>query len=129
MSRRSNYDKSPAIQVGNEKDCHKGWDEIGNALLSGLPDSGGVICVECYPGAFANRIEKSLRRVFAPCEVIRTSELLKDPDDVRDLLFPYLGSDPVFGRMNGITIRITSIGTASRAPAARLGITALSDCW
>src|ERR1039458_3938282 len=105
MMRPSNYDKFPTVQAGDEKDCLKGWDEIGNALLSSLPDSGGVICVECYPGAFTDRIENSLRRVLAPCDVVRTSELLKDPDDVRNLLSPYLGSDPVFGRMNGITIQ------------------------
>jgi mannose-6-phosphate isomerase class I len=105
MSRTSNYDKLPTIHSGDEKDCLKEWDEIGNALLAGLPDSGGVICVECYPGAFVDRIEKSLRRVLAPGDVIRTSELLKDTDEIRDLVSPYLGSDPVFGRMNGITIQ------------------------
>jgi hypothetical protein len=105
MTRQSNYDKLPTIQAGDEKDCLKGWEEIGNTLLSSLPESGGVICVECYPGAFVDHIEHSLRRVLAPCDVIRTSELLKDSDELRDLLSPYLGNDPVFGRMNGITIQ------------------------
>ncbi len=68
MSRTSNYDKLPTIQAGDEKDCAKGWEEIGNALLAGLPESSGVICVECYPGAFIDRIENSLRRVLAPCD-------------------------------------------------------------
>ncbi len=105
MSRTSNYDKLPTIQAGDGKDCLKGWDEIGSALLAGLPEPGGVICVECYPGAFADRIENSLRRVLASCDVIRTSELLKDPDDIRSVLAPYLGNDPVFGRMNGVEIQ------------------------
>ena len=105
MTRTSNYDKLPTIHAGDEKDCLRGWDEIGNALLASLPYSGGVICVECYPGAFVDRIENSLRRVLAPCDVLRTSELLKDPDEIRTVLAPYLGNDPVFGRMNGIAIQ------------------------
>jgi mannose-6-phosphate isomerase class I len=105
MSRPSNYDKLPTIQAGNEQDCAKGWEEIGNVLIAGLPESSGVICVECYPGAFTDRIEAALQSVLAPSIIIRTSDLLKDPHDLRAVLSPYLGSDPVFGRMNGITIQ------------------------
>ena len=104
MSRPSNYDKLPTIQAGNEQDCAKGWVEIGEALLAELPESGGVICLECYPGAFADRIEAALHNILAPCAVIRTSEFLKGPNDLRAVLSTYLGDDPVFGRMNGITI-------------------------
>ena len=105
MSRPSNYDKLPTIQAGNEQDCAKGWEEIGKALIAGLPECSGVICVECYPGAFTDRIESALQSVLAPSIVIRTSDLLKDANDLRAILSPYLGSDPVFGRMNGITIQ------------------------
>jgi mannose-6-phosphate isomerase class I len=104
MTRQSNYDKFPFIPAGDEKDCARGWAAIGGALLSSLPEHGGVICVECYPGAFVDGIEHALCDALAPCAVIRTSELLKSPDAIRGLLSPYLGSDPVFGRMNGIVI-------------------------
>src|SRR5208282_659658 len=105
MMRTSNYDKFPTIQAGEEQDCLKGWNEIGNILLSSLPESGGVICVECYPGTFVDRIERALRSALEPCAVICTSNLLKSPNDLRAILSPYLGNDPVFGRMNGITIQ------------------------
>jgi mannose-6-phosphate isomerase class I len=104
MTRQSNYDKFPSIQAGEEQDCIQGWTEIGNALLSSLPERGGAIAVECYPGTFIDQIELALLSALGPCAVIRTSELLKEPDAVRELLSPHLGTDPVFGRMNGITI-------------------------
>jgi mannose-6-phosphate isomerase class I len=104
MTRQSNYDKYPTIQAGDEQDCAKGWAEIGNALLASLPGQGSVVCVECYPGTFVDEIERALRRALEPCIVIRTSELLKTPDAIRSLLSPYLGNDPVFGRMNGTVI-------------------------
>lgn len=105
MSRQSNYDKLPTVQSGDEKECVNGWEEIGNALRSSLPEHGGVICIECYPGAFVDQIERALSKVLAPCAVLRTSELLRDPSELRTFLSPYLGNDPVFGRMNGITIQ------------------------
>jgi mannose-6-phosphate isomerase class I len=104
MTRQSNYDKFPSIQAGAEKDCAKGWAEIGSGLLSRLPGHGGVICVECYPGTFAGEIERGLCSALTPDAIIRTSELLKSPEEIRAMLSPFLGSDPVFGRMNGIVI-------------------------
>ncbi len=105
MKQHSNYDKSPFISVGDERDCIKGWKEIGEVLLSSLPGARGVVCVECYPGAFAGEIECALKNAFEPCAIIRTSDLLKSPDAIRTMLYPNLGDDPVFGRMNGIEIR------------------------
>jgi hypothetical protein len=105
MIRRSSYDKLPFISVGDECDCITGWKEIGEVLLSSLRRDSGVVCVECYPGAFAREIEDALQDTFAPCSIIRTSDLLKNPDAIRAMLYPSLGDDPVFGRMNDTTIR------------------------
>ncbi|MGA2806558.1 MAG: class I mannose-6-phosphate isomerase [Terracidiphilus sp.] len=121
MTRKSNYDKLPSIQAGEEQDCIKGWAKIANALLCSLPERGGVIAVECYPGVFADQIENALQSALAPCAVIRTSELLKTPEAIRAMLAPYLGNDPVFGRMNGIAIE--DYFDASRLESARLQFT------
>jgi mannose-6-phosphate isomerase class I len=104
MTRKSNYDKLPTIKAGSEQDCIQGWNKIGIALLSSLPECGGTICVECYPGTFDGEIERALTYTLAPCTVIRTSDLLKGPDLLHGLLSASLGNDPVFGRMNGITV-------------------------
>ena len=77
--------------------------------------------MECYPGVFADQIENALQSALAPCAVIRTSELLKTPEAIRAMLAPYLGNDPVFGRMNGIAIE--DYFDASRLESARLQFT------
>ncbi|MFY9853595.1 MAG: mannose-6-phosphate isomerase, partial [Terracidiphilus sp.] len=104
MTRQSNYDKFPSIEAGDERDCAKGWTEIGSALVSRLPERGGVISVECYPGTFVGEIERGLCNALMPDAIIRTWELFKNPEEIHAMLSPFLGTDPVFGRMNGITI-------------------------
>lgn len=104
MTRQSNYDKFPSIEAGDERDCAKGWAEIGSTLVSRLPEHGGVICVECYPGTFPGEIECGLCSELVPDAIIRTWELFKNPEEIRAMLLPFLGNDPVFGRMNGIVI-------------------------
>ena len=104
MTQQSNYDKFPSIETGDERDCAKGWREIGSALVSRLPEHSGVITVECYPGTLVDEIERGLCTALAPDIIIRTAELFKNPEALRAMLSPFLGTDPVFGRMNGIVI-------------------------
>jgi hypothetical protein len=104
MTRKSNYDKLPTIKAGNDQECIQGWNEIGSTLRASLPEIGGTICVECYPGTFTSEIESALTSDLAPCTVIRTSDLLKSAEAIRGVFSLFLGSDPVFGRMNGITV-------------------------
>jgi mannose-6-phosphate isomerase class I len=104
MKRQSNYDKFPSIEAGDERACANGWREIGGTLASRLPAPSGVISVECYPGTFEDEIERGLSSALAPDIIIRTSELFKNPEALRAMLSPILGTDPVFGRMNGIMI-------------------------
>ena len=104
MKRQSNYDKFPSIEAGDERACAKGWREIGSTLASRLREHGGVISVECYPGTFEDQIERGLLSALAPDIIVRTSELFKNPEALSAMLSPFLGTDPVFGRMNGIVI-------------------------
>jgi len=64
-----------------------------------------IVCVECYPGANLEEIENGLVLRLKPKLVIRASSCFKNSDELAAMLAPYLGgSDPVFGRMNGVTL-------------------------
>jgi len=97
--RRSNYDKFPAISVGDADQCAVGWSAIA-AQLNGA----GVICIECYPGVDMERLEAELLREMGSRRVFEASTAYKSPDCIRPMLHQFLGDDPVFGRMNGLTI-------------------------
>lgn len=106
MARAPNYDKFPHVSVTeNASDCQVGWHEIGQRLADALPDSRAILCVECYPGAFAEEIEAAVVQQLKPHLVVRSASCFKTPQEVEALVTPYLGGDdPVFGRMNGLGV-------------------------
>jgi mannose-6-phosphate isomerase class I len=107
MARSSNYDKFPCISVTERTSaCQVGWQEIGQRLVGALPGSRAVLCVECYPGVFLDGVEAALAQQLNPGLVIRSASCFKIPQEIESLVKPYLGGDdPVFGRMNGLTVQ------------------------
>jgi len=107
MVRRSNYDKFPFVMVTErDEDCHVGWADVARHLAVSLTGNRSILCVECYPGANLNEIESGLVPQLKPGLVVRADSCLKSTQELDAMLAPYLGGDdPVFGRMNGVTLR------------------------
>ena len=107
MPRRSNYDKFPFVRVSDsDADCIPGWEAIAKRLDAALVGKSSVVCVECYPGANLDEIERGLHSVLQPKLVVRAGDCLKSSQQLDAMLAPYLGgNDPVFGRMNGVTLQ------------------------
>ena len=132
MPRRSNYDKSPFVQISNsDADCALGWEAIAKRMDAALASKSSVLCVECYPGANLEEIERGLASVLRPRSVVRAETCLKSSPELDLMLAPYLGgNDPVFGRMNGATLqdfldprRVAEARESIRATAAGEGRT------
>jgi mannose-6-phosphate isomerase class I len=105
MTRKSNYDKAPLVAVNAAPDSSAvGWPEIAARLRKNSAPERAVICVECYPGADETQIFEELSRALKPALALQSSTLLKSSPEIDALLAPHLSDDPVFGRMNGITI-------------------------
>jgi mannose-6-phosphate isomerase class I len=102
MKLPSTYDKHPVINVtSSSQECAVGWSGVLERLRSRSP---GVLAVECYPGVFVEPIELAIAGALRPSQVFRASECLKTHEEVDSMVAPYLGDDPVFGRMNGLEI-------------------------
>jgi mannose-6-phosphate isomerase class I len=95
-----NYDKFPVVPVSAEAPV-EGWTNIGFRLASGGPR---LIAIECYPGADVQGIERALAPALGAERVIRAADFYKPGTEITFMLAPYLGDDPVFGRMNGIGV-------------------------
>ena len=106
MARRSNYDKFPSVAVRSSSSvCQTGWTAIVERLRGAISDRNArVVCVECYPGVSLAELERVLTEGLNLARVINTGSLLKSPERVEAMVAPYLGDDPVFGRMNGIVL-------------------------
>ncbi len=99
---QSNYDKYPVVPISSSQaGCAVGWPHILDRIESLKPR---VLCVECYPGAFEEQIEREIASALKPSRIFRASDCLKPAQEIEALLAPYLTDDPVFGRMNGIEI-------------------------
>jgi|HubBroStandDraft_5_1064220.scaffolds.fasta_scaffold12046_1 mannose-6-phosphate isomerase class I len=97
MPRRSNYDKFPFVAAGAAEECSPGWD----AIAARLSDSH-VLCIECYPGVL---VQQAMEELCARLELLAaflSEQCLKTPQQLHAMLDPVLGTDRVFGRMNGI---------------------------
>jgi len=107
MARRSNYDKFPFVHVSErEEGCQVGWTAVARQLDAVLSGKHSVLCMECYPGANLDEIERGLASGLKPRLVIRAESCLKSRQELDAMLTPYLGgNDPVFGRMNGVTLQ------------------------
>ena len=103
---RSNYDKFPFVPVSSSAaDCLVGWHAIAARIRAEAAAERCIVCVECYPGVFVAEVEQALVQGLAPVLLVRSSECLKSPGEIDQLLGPYLGGDdPVFGRMNNIKL-------------------------
>lgn len=107
MPRRSNYDKFPFVRVSDsDADCTLGWEAIAKKIEAAPTGQSSIVCVECYPGANLEEIERGLASVVQPRLVVRAEACLKSSEELDTMLAPYLGgSDPVFGRMNSVTLQ------------------------
>jgi mannose-6-phosphate isomerase class I len=106
MTRHSNYDKFPVVEVrSSASSCQTGWPAILERLRGAVPAGNrSIICVECYPGVFFDEVERIFTEGLHPATVISARSLLKRPEQIEEMLAPYLGDDPVFGRMSGIVL-------------------------
>lgn len=102
MKFQSTYDKKAVIPISsNDGDCAVGWTSVIDRLLQ---ESARLLCVECYPGVNAEEIESSLTNAFRPCQIYRCTELFKSHREIDEMLAPVLTDDPVFGRMNWLSL-------------------------
>lgn len=107
--RRSNYDRSPYVEVpGGEGACTAGWAEIGRRLLEAVRRRGQaktVLAIECYPGVSEDELSGALESALRPQLMLRAHEALKTEAAIDRLCEPFLGGDdPVFGFLSPLTL-------------------------
>lgn len=105
MSRISTYDKLPVVAVdGSSRECSVGWPSVAEKLRGAVRPGKFVLCVECYPGAFEDEIERELCSALSPKVVVRARECYRTENEIRALCARDLGDDPVFARMSNYAV-------------------------
>ncbi len=104
MGRRSGYDRHPVTPVGPGVECHVGWTAILERLQGLRSRARCVLAVECYPGVRVDEVKQAFITGLAPILVVDVRQAYRHATDVERMCAPYLGDDPVFGRMNGLSL-------------------------
>jgi hypothetical protein len=105
MSRRSNYDKFPSIQVPVGPECvWQSWRDILLRIGGEISRGARSISVEIYPGVFEPEVLAAFVDGLHPAHVFRTSHCWKTPAEIDTLVKDDVTDDPVFGRMSRLTI-------------------------
>jgi mannose-6-phosphate isomerase class I len=109
--RSSNYDKFPFVPVAAEANaCQIGWVAIASALQVALlavpaaPGQSRVLAVECYPGTDLGQLRQELTQALRPAQCLVANDFYRTPADIDALVAGPLTDDPVFGRLNGLTV-------------------------
>ncbi|WP_223648833.1 class I mannose-6-phosphate isomerase [Hymenobacter psoromatis] len=105
--RSSNYDKYPFVPIAAAADaCYLGWAAIGAVLQAALPPSGpAVLAIECYPGTDLARLRQELEPALPPpTRWVVADALYRSPAEIDAMVAGPLTDDPVFGRLNGLTV-------------------------
>jgi hypothetical protein len=97
------YDRFPYVATGSASECALGWPEVAKQIRTRI-QPGSNICIECYPGVDLDEIERELSQHFGPATFCRTDTLFRSSIEIDAFLDAYLTDDPVFGRINSISI-------------------------
>ena len=96
--RKSNYDKQPATLV--EGNIWQGWDairqEINNRSTVAAGKTRCVIVVECYQGVHHEELWSELKALNVD-HAFNTSAIFKTVDEVKQMTYPYITDDRLFG--------------------------------
>ena len=95
---RSNYDKSPFIQVeGQDHACLEGWDAVGKTIAAAVPaGQGKVVVLECYPGVQDDEVLPRLQAAL-PGRWVLTREVMWPEEKLLCMVYPDVTDDAVFG--------------------------------
>lgn len=104
MRRATSYDKLPTITASDDDSSSlAGWPAIAQELRTRITFGCKTIVVECYPGVDIKEVSKGLEKINAGT-MINVEHALRTRENLEEYLAPWLGDDPVFGKMANWTL-------------------------
>lgn len=107
MAYQSNYDKYPFVDYNQKGDlAWRGWQAITetlNSAVSELANENSCVALECYPGLLEEEVFSGLKSGLKGT-IIPTSTCFYDEDRIRELIYPDVTDDEIFGYITRLTI-------------------------
>ncbi len=99
--RKSNYDKYPATAITGE--IWIGTENIVSQLRKEIGQGNLLLVVDCYVGTFFEELYGCLK-LLDPALCIDTRQLMKSKSEIRDMTYPYVTDDELFGYRTKLNI-------------------------
>ncbi len=104
---RNKFDKNPVVKINGFDDAvFSGWVNIGNEIKQ--QTSGGqksVVVLETYQGVFYEKLLEEAKTVLEPDEIIESKYSMYAEDKIREITFPDVTDDRIFGYMTRLTMK------------------------
>jgi mannose-6-phosphate isomerase class I len=103
---KTGFNSVPHVEVDGNYQVSQGWSEITAALLAGstIQADPRIIAVEYYQGVYEEAVTAELITGLQPALVIRTRDLMWPGERIRELVFPDVTNDRIFGFLTRLTI-------------------------
>ena len=104
---KSKFNQFPCITVNGHFPVMKGWRQIAKQLLADVVNIGNrktIIAVEYYQGVFDDEISAALTDGIGPAMAVSAKDLMWPEDYIREMVFPDVTDDRIFGRITQLTI-------------------------
>jgi mannose-6-phosphate isomerase class I len=99
--RKSNYDKRPAVTIGNGF-ILEGWGSI-STFVCGKAKHAKLLTIDCYTGVYYNILKSKLQEIDHEL-FIDTSEIFKSENEIDRLTRHFLTEDILFGFYSHLSI-------------------------
>ena len=124
----SNFQKKPFVEVRCNSHIYVGWDDILSQVSSAcskISKKKKIIVVELYQGTFEEEIVVVFSERLNPDLLIRARDLYWNEDKVKELVYPDVTDDRLFGRLS--SLQIDAFFDPEKLSDARHEITSLPE--
>lgn len=97
------FNKQPSVRVKTSETCLHGWDSIYKKITECLVGQKTII-VECYQGTHVDRLIQQFSSQFKDANIIDISDALKSEKEIKEITFPDITDDRIFGRMTSMKL-------------------------
>jgi mannose-6-phosphate isomerase class I len=104
--KNTHFNRFPAITTNGNNPVFIGWKSIVNQILAEADLTGKrtVVAVEYYPGVLEEEVTGSLCGGINPGLVINTNNLMWPEKRIREMVYPDVTDNRLFGRMTRLTL-------------------------
>jgi hypothetical protein len=103
----SNFTKYPFVEIDGDFEVVEGWKNISVEIhkqLSRVKSKKKIVVVEYYPGVLEEETTLGLKGEINPESIFFTKDCLHAEEKIREMVYPYVTDDRVFGHLTGLDI-------------------------